>query len=674
MMNLSSVKSVSSNSWSVSLYSFHLCIDKIKQMYSNADDAEIVLVEGNIWEAFKRIKHRAIEQRKNEPATSHKKKNDSESDEDSWIASDEEQDIVHWLSDDFKSKLSVGNPKIYLRSTTYQQRKQTALHKLHKDEENSVAFTSRFSSDSEDSPNERRSMFTNVEISVKNLNDETTKAAPKESKEEIKEKETKTIDLVNKICVGSGINITKHLIKSISKDGLVKMNAENKEILKIGSKPIELDDVVIEFDTREVKPESRKDIMSNIVTEYFKNRISTLKKKTRSGVVQFLIDNNLRQETIGEEHFDDHNDENDLVSHQASVGSFSKMINSQNDNREMIKFGDDSPLKRKKVNKNKPIARQQNDSDIIPLNKCEKWSYDSCYNGSICGWRDTVTENGMLITMFAWLMIHFNHIIDATRAIEEFGFKFKNDKMCIANMHKLFGMIYLMEDARNEAISHLNKAIDIFKKLSSVQGQASWYYLKSIAIRIPDLENEYNNVNSEIESKKTAERAMYFYKLLKHREGFNIWSKLCRSSQNPPNKIPKISYNNDPFYVPYIEIESGFEFLSLGIEPVLTTKFEEKIDRKLTNEVTRRKSTLNFTKEFERVSTNEAGNVEKQSKNQAFVYRRQDTVNSNHIQKTTGINQTKDEGSNNKKVNSKKKCSKKDTYKPNTQNSLNIHK
>ena len=635
-------------------------------MYINADDTEIVLLEGNIWEAFKRIKHRAIEQRKNEPVKSHRKDN-SESDEDSWITSDEEQDIVHWLLEDFKPKLSAGNSKIYLRSTTYQQRKQTALNKLHKDEENSVAFTSKFSSDDDDYSNEKQNQFTNEEISIDNLND-ARKAATKETKKEIKEKEIKTINLVNKICVESGVNITKHLMKSISEDGLVKMNVENKEILNIGSKPIELDDVVIEFENNPTKPEFQKDIMSNIITEYFKNRISTMKKKTRSGVVQFLIDNNLRQETIGEEHFE----ENDILSHQSSIGSSDKMIQSDL-NREMIKFGEDSPLKRK--NNLREDKNKRNDSKIIRMSKCNKWNYDSWYEGSICGLRETVTENGMLIIMFTWLMIHFNHVIDATRAIEEFGFKFKHDKMCIANMHKLFGMIYLMEDARNEAISHFNKAIDLFKKLSSVQGQASWYYLKSIAIRIPDLENEYNNVNSEIESKTVVERAMLFYKLLKHREGFDIWSKLCKSSQNPPNKISKITYNNDPFYIPFVEIESGFDFLSLGIEPILTIKFEEKIDRKLANDVMRRKSTLNYTKEFQHISSNETENVEKiQGKKRAFEYKRQDTVNSNHINKTTGVINPTNKAYHEKKLEIKKPCSKKDPCTFNTQNSVNIQK
>lgn len=117
-------------------------------------------------------------------------------------------------------------------------------------------------------------------------------------------------------------------------------------------------------------------------------------------------------------------------------------------------------------------------------------------------------------------MIQFHHIIDATKVIEEYGFKLKNDKMCQANCFKLFGMIFLMEESRNEAIKYLEKALILFKQIGSIQGEASTYFLKSLAVKIHDYEDEYNNLNSEVDSKHFAEKAMMMYQLLKHREGF----------------------------------------------------------------------------------------------------------------------------------------------------------
>ena len=68
-------------------------------------------------------------------------------------------------------------------------------------------------------------------------------------------------------------------------------------------------------------------------------------------------------------------------------------------------------------------------------------------------------------------------------------------------MYKLFGLTYLLEESRNDAIVCFDRALNIFKKLKSFHGQAATYFLKSLAVRIHDYEDEYNNVNSNIEAK-----------------------------------------------------------------------------------------------------------------------------------------------------------------------------
>lgn len=74
------------------------------------------------------------------------------------------------------------------------------------------------------------------------------------------------------------------------------------------------------------------------------------------------------------------------------------------------------------------------------------------------------------------------------------------------------------------------------------------------------------------------ERAMMYYKLLKHKEGFIKCAAQCKKQENPPNKVVKLNVLHDPNYLPFVERDHRHEFFSLGIEPVFTTKFEHDID------------------------------------------------------------------------------------------------
>lgn len=182
------------------------------------------------------------------------------------------------------------------------------------------------------------------------------------------------------------------------------------------------------------------------------------------------------------------------------------------------------------------------------------------------------------MVLFASIQILLGNVLDATKVIENYGLKYKSDKFCVANMYKIFGITYLMEEARNDAIACFDKSLKCFKELKSYHGQASVYYLKSLAIRIHDYEDEYNNVNSQIEAKKLAEKAMFYYKIIQHRDGFIASAALFGSDENPPNKVVNFEMLNDPNYVPYIDRQTQYEFMSLGIEPTFTTKFDKNID------------------------------------------------------------------------------------------------
>ena len=138
--------------------------------------------------------------------------------------------------------------------------------------------------------------------------------------------------------------------------------------------------------------------------------------------------------------------------------------------------------------------------------------------------------------MFASVLILMNHTTDASKVIEEFELILKDDKFWLANIYKLFGLMFLIDESRNESIEYFDKALKLFKELGSFHGRAIIYYLKSFALRIHDNEDESNNINSLKESKKIVEKAMAIFKHLKHYDGFMKWSKLCHMTENPPNK------------------------------------------------------------------------------------------------------------------------------------------
>lgn len=302
-----------------------------------------------------------------------------------------------------------------------------------------------------------------------------------------------------------------------------------------------------------------------------------------------MIDNNLRQETIDDDEFD----LNDTPKLSPSGVNFSKMCTFQEKSK--IQMGGNSPIRR---SKGKTIHKNnQNDTSVEIDTPPSATPWPKCPNpgwvqGKICGIYSKISNNGKLIVLFAWLMIQTNNIIDATKVIEEYGFKYKTDKIWLANVNKLFGMIFLMEESRNDAIKYLDKALNLFKEVNSLHGQAATYYLKSLAVSLTDEEEDYNNVNTDVEAKQYAEKATNMYKLLKHREGFLVWSKLCNSKEKPPNKTTRISWLNDPDYIPFMEQFSDYHFVSLGIEPILTTKFEEGLDPEMVTQVVRRKSSL----------------------------------------------------------------------------------
>ena len=367
-----------------------------------------------------------------------------------------------------------------------------------------------------------------------------------------------------KMMIGIGeLQIDENDIKDIEINSMQKVISKHESVVN----KVFIEDIDIYFKSEiELQPSSN-DIQKDILITFLRNRDANEKKKGCSSVARFLIENNLNQEETKKNEINK-NDENNKL----KLNKLNTFISNKS---EGIEF---NPYWNPKNNKKTRLTFCKNLNELENNRTWTKCSLRLWVQGSIWGYSTIISEKGKLIVMFASVLISMNHIIDATKVIEIHGLKYEEDKFCLANTNKLFGLLFLIEESRSESIRYFDKSLKLFKELKSLQGEAIIYYLKSIALRIHDYEDDYNNIDSLKESKRFAERAMIYFKYLKHYEGFMKCSKLCEKSENPPNKHTKLNILGDPNFIPYIEREHKYEFFSLGLEPILTTQFESDID------------------------------------------------------------------------------------------------
>jgi hypothetical protein len=69
---------------------------------------------------------------------------------------------------------------------------------------------------------------------------------------------------------------------------------------------------------------------------------------------------------------------------------------------------------------------------------------------------DDVIPSGKLILLFASTLFAFNHSIETIKAIDDFGFMIKVNKLTLANFHKLFSIATLSQNLIKKAIKHIN--------------------------------------------------------------------------------------------------------------------------------------------------------------------------------------------------------------------------
>ena len=106
------------------------------------------------------------------------------------------------------------------------------------------------------------------------------------------------------------------------------------------------------------------------------------------------------------------------------------------------------------------------------------------------------TDYGKLMIMFATNLIIWNQMIDAVKVIEEYGFKYKHDKMTYVNMLKLFSIVFLKEKSYDSSVKQIDKAILGFTKIGSASGLSLWYLIKAY-LSLDNLEESSSWSHSE---------------------------------------------------------------------------------------------------------------------------------------------------------------------------------
>lgn len=234
-------------------------------MYTDESEQDLVLIQGNIWDAFKRIKHQALEDKNTEIVSNQQ---DNESSEESWAASEDEDE-----KQDNNLKVPA-KPQILLRSSTYHLRKENVLYQLHKNDEDTVSFES--DSDAlEDSYKVEQNL---PAISIGGFAENESIQSKK------KNVEKETLNLMNKLFINKAINVTKDMLTN-EDTGLLKPEVDslNKTIADF-NKPVDLSDIILEIKEPNEAKQSVDQVLSSINTIIFKNKISTKKKKGRSSI------------------------------------------------------------------------------------------------------------------------------------------------------------------------------------------------------------------------------------------------------------------------------------------------------------------------------------------------------------------------------------------------------
>lgn len=251
-------------------------------------------MEGNIWEALKRIKKRAIKDKKEDvidsrPSSPEKPNNHlKDSDESSWKESEveseesEEEKVDELPQDGDKPKTN----KNFLRSSTYRLRKENTLNNLNKSSECELSVEG--SESESDDPN-------NIKVEPLSANIEPNLEENK--KNELQEKAA--LQLVKQLIQPGQVSVAESDVSKFHNKFLFDFLKVHERV-----RVTKIDDIILEEKQPEESKQNQEVVRLDILSTFVKNRKTTENKKGRSSVVQFLIENNLKKETLNKETID----------------------------------------------------------------------------------------------------------------------------------------------------------------------------------------------------------------------------------------------------------------------------------------------------------------------------------------------------------------------------------
>lgn len=243
----------------------------------------LMCMEGNIWEVIKRIKKRSIKDKKDgvgSNATSPKRtERKCKDDESSWKDTSEEHSSDDDRAEELFKALKQPRDDRFRRSSTYHMRKENVLNHLNQSSEQSLS----------EEGNESESDISNPVIKIEPVSARTQKL----DDVRLKENEKEAVSLVKQIVEPKRVSVFEG-------DVCLVQNRFLSDVLKIHEniRKINIDEIKLEEKTDE-ELAAENNTINDFLGLYKRNKQS-LKTKGRSSVVQFLIDNNLKKETMDE--------------------------------------------------------------------------------------------------------------------------------------------------------------------------------------------------------------------------------------------------------------------------------------------------------------------------------------------------------------------------------------
>ena len=112
------------------------------------------------------------------------------------------------------------------------------------------------------------------------------------------------------------------------------------------------------------------------------------------------------------------------------------------------------------------------------------------------------TDHGKMIVLFAANLFCANQMVNLAQVIESIGLEYKNDKLALANVYRIYSVYFYKDNNLDLAIKEWDKAIKLFRSWKSIQGTAQCYLLKAFLRTNIQSESSCWSVSEDEEEKK----------------------------------------------------------------------------------------------------------------------------------------------------------------------------